>query len=97
MSRKQIQTPRARGERRPKLGVKKNDLVEVITGSESGKQGRVLRTLPFERRVVVQNVNMRWKHLRKSQDAPQGGRLEREAAIPISNVKLVSRGGAEES
>jgi large subunit ribosomal protein L24 len=73
------------------LKIHKNDIVEVITGSDRSKQGKVLRTIPGRNLVVVQNVNQRWKHLRRSQDAPSGGRLQREQPIAVSNVKFVSR------
>lgn len=94
MTRKVVK--KVRPKQRPKLKIKANDIVEVIAGADKGKQGKVLRTLPYDSRVVVQNINLRWKHLRKSQDAPSGGRLEREQPISVSNVKLVSRPSGEE-
>jgi len=66
----------------------RNDMVEVISGNDRGKRGRVLRVIPDKDRVLVQGVNMRWKHLRKSQQNPQGGRLKREVAVHVSNVML---------
>jgi len=68
------------------LRVKKNDRVQVVTGNERGKVGRVLRLLPGSSRVVVEGVNKRFKHVRRSQQNPQGGRLERENPIDVSNV-----------
>lgn len=73
-----------------RLGVKKDDIVEVIAGKDRGSRGKVLWTVPGKRQVVVQNLNMVTKHLRRSQDAPQGGRLEREAPLHVSNVKVVT-------
>ncbi len=69
--------------------LKSDDLVEVISGAEKGKRGKVLRIDRIVGRVVVQGVNMVYKHLRKSQKHPQGGRIQLEAAFDISNVMLV--------
>jgi large subunit ribosomal protein L24 len=66
--------------------IRKGDLVEVISGNDRGKRGRVLRVIPDKDRIVVQGVNLRWKHLRKSQQNPQGGRVRREVPIHLSNV-----------
>ncbi|MGH7162641.1 MAG: 50S ribosomal protein L24 [Planctomycetota bacterium] len=68
--------------------VRKGDLVEVLSGNDRGKRGRVLRVIPAKARVVVQGVNLRWKHLRKSPKAPQGGRLRRETPLHVSNVMI---------
>jgi large subunit ribosomal protein L24 len=69
--------------------VQKDDQVEVISGDERGKRGRVLRTVPERGRVFVEGVNFIWKHLKRSQQHPQGGRLEKEASINASNVMLI--------
>jgi len=66
--------------------LKRGDMVIVITGADRGKTGRILRLDGKTGRVVVEGVNMRWKHVRKSQDNPQGGRNQREAPIDASNV-----------
>jgi large subunit ribosomal protein L24 len=68
--------------------IRKGDLVEVIAGNERGKRGRVLRVIPEFDRLVVEGINVRWKHMRKSPKAPQGGRLKRELPIHRSNVML---------
>ncbi len=68
--------------------IRKDDMVEVISGNDAGTRGRVLRVLPSKNRVVVQGVNLHWKHLRKSQKSPQGGRVRRETSVHISNVML---------
>ena len=68
--------------------IRKNDMVEMIAGNDSGVRGRVLRVIPSKSRLVVQGVNLRWKHLRKSQQNPQGGRVRRETPVHISNVML---------
>jgi len=72
------------------MHVKRGDQVVVIAGNERGKRGRILRVLPKENRVVVEGVNIRVKHLRKTQANPQGGRIEREFPIHVSNVLLWS-------
>jgi large subunit ribosomal protein L24 len=68
--------------------IRKGDMVEVIAGNDRGKRGRVLRVLTERDRVVVEGINLRWKHMRKSQKAPQGGRLRREMPLHRSNVML---------
>lgn len=72
-----------------KLHVKKDDQVLVISGVDKGKQGKVLRAIPSEGMVVVEGINRRWKHLRRSQQNPQGGRLQREQPIPACKVRKV--------
>jgi len=66
--------------------IRKGDIVEVIAGNDRGKRGRVLRVVPERDRVVVEGINVRWKHMRKSTKTPQGGRLQREMPIHRSNV-----------
>ncbi len=66
--------------------IRKGDLVEVIAGNDRGKRGRVLRMIPDRDRILVEGVNVRWKHMRKSQKTPQGGRIQRELPIHRSNV-----------
>ncbi len=70
------------------MRIRKGDLVEVISGNDRGTRGKVLRVIPKRKRLVVQGINLRWKHMRKSQQAPQGGRVRREVAVHISNVML---------
>lgn len=66
--------------------VKSGDTVQVICGSDKGKTGKVLRVLTGKDRVIVEGVNRVWKHVRPSQRHPQGGRIQKEAPIHISNV-----------
>ena len=66
--------------------VKRNDVVEVITGDHKGAQGKVLRVDREHRRVVVEGVNMVYRHVRPTRRNPQGGRVQKEAPIHISNV-----------
>ena len=68
-----------------KLKVRKDDEVVVTTGRDKGKSGKVIRVIPDELRVVVQGVNMVKRHTRPAQGR-QGGIVEKEAPIHISNV-----------
>lgn len=68
------------------MHVKKGDKVKVITGKDSGKEGTILEAYPKKDRVLVEGVNMVKKHSKPSQDNPQGGILDLEAAIHVSNV-----------
>ena len=72
------------------MHVKKGDEVQVISGNDRGKRGTVLRVFPRQGRVLVEGVNVRTKHLRRSQTHPEGGRVEREMPIDASNVLLWS-------
>ena len=72
------------------MKIKKGDIVKVITGSDSGKQGRVIKVFLDKDRLVVEGVNMVKKHARPTQDNPQGGIMEKEASIHVSNVMLVA-------
>lgn len=72
------------------LHVKKNDMVEVIAGVHKGATGRVLRVMPGKNLVVVQGLNIAKKHVRPSRKNPQGGRVNVEHPIHISNVLPVN-------
>jgi large subunit ribosomal protein L24 len=69
--------------------LKRDDLVQVISGEDKGKRGKVLRVDRSSERVTVQGINLVYKHLRRSQKHPQGGRIQMEAPVHISNVMLV--------
>ncbi|HEY7090246.1 MAG TPA: 50S ribosomal protein L24 [Tepidisphaeraceae bacterium] len=69
--------------------IKSGDQVIVIAGADKGKVGRVLRIIPDRDRVVVEGINRVWKHVRPSQRYPQGGRIQKDAPIHISNVMPV--------
>lgn len=68
--------------------VKKGDTVVVVAGKNKGKSGEVLRVLPKADKVLVAGVNVVTKHVKPSQQNPQGGRVQREAPIHISNVMV---------
>ncbi len=74
-----------------KMKIRRDDTVVVVAGNDRGKTGRVLLTLRDKGRVVVEGVNMRWKHMPKSQEQPEGGRVQREAPIHVSNVQLYNQ------
>ncbi|MHB1018390.1 MAG: 50S ribosomal protein L24 [Coriobacteriia bacterium] len=71
------------------LTIRKGDRVRVITGKDKGKEGKVLRSMPEKERVVVESVHMIKKHARPSQKNPQGGIIEMEGTIHVSNVMLM--------
>jgi large subunit ribosomal protein L24 len=79
------------------LRIKKGDTVQVIQGKENGKRGKVLRVLAEDQRVVVERVNFIKRHVRPSQKTPQGGVIEREASIHVSNVQLICPGCGQPS
>jgi large subunit ribosomal protein L24 len=66
--------------------IKAGDVVMVTTGADKGKTGRVLRVITDKDRVVVEGINRVWKHVRPSQRNPQGGRIQKDAPVHISNV-----------
>ncbi len=68
------------------LHVKKGDMVEIIAGDHKGASGRVLRVIPEKKCVVVQGHNLAKKHVRPSRKNPQGGRINVERPVHISNV-----------
>jgi large subunit ribosomal protein L24 len=69
--------------------IRKNDVVTVITGEERGKTGKVLSVDTSSGRILVEGVNFIWKHLRRSQQHPHGARIQKEASLHVSNVKIV--------
>ena len=72
-----------------KFHVRKDDLVQVIAGKEKGKSGKVLKVLPDKNRVVVEKVNFIKRHSRPTGKTRQGGIIQKEAPIHISNVLLL--------
>lgn len=71
------------------LGIKKQDTVFVISGKEKGKKGRVLSMLPQKQRLIIEKINIIKKHMKPSKKYAQGGIIEKEASLHISNVMLV--------
>lgn len=70
------------------MRIKKDDKVKVITGAYKGTIGEVTKAFPKEDKVIVEGVNMVKKHLRPTQQNPDGGIVEKEAKIHVSNVML---------
>ncbi len=66
--------------------IKKGDRVEVIAGDHKGEQGKVLRVVPKKNQVIIEGINMVFRHMRPSQQYPQGGRIQKEAPVHMSNV-----------
>lgn len=72
-----------------KTHVKKDDMVKIVAGKERGKTGKVLRVFPAKARVVVEGLNQVKRHTRPTQLSPEGGIVEKEAAVSMSNVMLI--------
>ncbi|MBI2469153.1 MAG: 50S ribosomal protein L24 [Candidatus Rokubacteria bacterium] len=72
-----------------RVSIKRNDTVVVIAGKEKGKRGKVLVVLPEKERVIVERVNFVKRHQRPTQKVKQGGIIEREGSLHISNVMLL--------
>ena len=70
--------------------VKQGDLVLVRTGDDKGKTGKILRIMTKKGRVLVEGVNVHFKHVKPNQKNPQGGRVQMEMPIHISNVSPIS-------
>ncbi len=71
--------------------IKRNDLVQVITGKDKGKKGKVLRLSAVSQRAIVEGINLVKKHQRKTQQDQQGGLVEVPASIHLSNLMLVCK------
>ncbi len=74
-----------------KFHVKRGDEVVVIAGTEKGKRGKIISVLRDKERVIVEGVKMIKRHMRKSQQYPQGKIVEREGTLHLSNVMLATR------
>lgn len=72
-----------------KLNIKKGDTVQVLAGEDRGKQGRVLSVNAEKQRAIVEGVNMVTKHTKPTAKHPQGGRIQMEAPIHVSNLSLL--------
>ncbi|HKL20571.1 MAG TPA: 50S ribosomal protein L24 [Tichowtungia sp.] len=67
--------------------IKKGDTVQVLAGEDKGKSGRILEVIPATGCALVEGVNFVKKHVRRTQENPQGGVFEKEAPIHLSNLK----------
>jgi large subunit ribosomal protein L24 len=72
------------------MRIKKGDTVQVISGKDKGKTGEVLRTLPYENRVIVQGINLRTRHVKPTQEGETGRIVTEETSLHASNVMLYS-------
>jgi large subunit ribosomal protein L24 len=71
------------------LGIRKNDTVKVITGKYRGRTGRVLSVVPDKDSILIEKINVIKKHMKPNKTYSQGGIIEKEAPVNISNVMLV--------
>ncbi len=71
------------------MKVVKNDMVLVISGNYKGKRGKVLKVFPKKHRVIVEGVNFVKRHTKPTQKNPQGGIVEKEASIHVSNLMVI--------
>ncbi len=71
------------------MKIRKNDNVIVIAGNNRGKTGKILKVFPKINRVIVEGVNLRKRHTKPNQKSPQGGIMEKEAPIHVSNIMII--------
>jgi len=71
------------------MKLKKSDTIVVIAGNYKGKTGKILKVFPKANRVIVEGVNIRKRHTKANQKNPQGGIMEKEASINVSNVMIL--------
>ena len=71
------------------LPVRKNDLIQVIAGKDKGKRGKVIRVIPKTHRILVEKINLVKRHTKPGKVSQQGGILERENPLHVSNVQVV--------
>ena len=76
-----------------KLKIKTGDTVRVIAGDHKGSEGKVLTVLIDKNKAIVEGVNMIKKHMKPNAQNPQGGIVEKEAALQISNLSLITSKG----
>ena len=76
-----------------KFKIRKGDNVRVIAGAQKGSEGRVVKLILGSGRVIVEGVNLVKKHTKPSAQSPQGGILEKEASIDISNLSILTLDG----
>ncbi len=76
-----------------KLKIKTGDTVRVIAGDHKGSEGKVIKVLLDKNKAIVEGVNMVKKHMKPSAQSPQGGIVEKEALIQISNISLLTAKG----
>ena len=76
-----------------KIKIKKDDKVRIISGENKGSEGKVLKVLKNKKKVLVEGVNIVKKHSKPNSKNPQGGIIEKESPVDISNLSLISSDG----
>ena len=71
------------------MHIRKGDMVKIITGEDRGKTGKVLKVFPKRQRAIVEGLNYIYRHTRPSQRNQQGGIVEKEAPVHVSNLRVV--------
>ncbi len=79
------------------MKIHKNDNVMVVAGNDRGKTGKVLKVFPKINRIIVEGINLRLRHSKPSQTNPQGGIVEKESPIHVSNVMLIDPNNSQPS
>lgn len=77
--------------KKPKVHVKKGDYVQIITGKDKSKRGKILKVIYKKQQVIVENINMKTKHIQPKQEGTTGETTQTEAPIHSSNVMLYSQ------
>ena len=72
------------------MKIRKGDMVKIISGNDKGKTGRIIKVFPNKDRILVEGINIVKKHSRPSQENPQGGILEKELSIHVSNAMYLN-------
>lgn len=73
----------------PRLLIKKEDLVQIITGKDKGKKGKVIKAFPLKQKVVVEKINIVKRHTKPRTENQEGGIIEKEMPIHVSNVMIL--------
>ena len=76
-----------------KFKIRKGDNVRVIAGAQKGNEGKVIKIVSGSNRVIVEGINVVKKHTKPNAQSPQGGIVEKEASIDISNISIVTSDG----
>lgn len=71
------------------MHIRKDDIVAILAGDDKGKRGKVLRVIRSKNKVLVEGMNLVYKHLKPSKENPQGGRLSKAMPVAMSNVALI--------
>jgi large subunit ribosomal protein L24 len=71
------------------MKIRKGDRVKVLTGKDRGKEGEVMRVIPTQGRVIVDGVNIAKRHTRATRQLQQGGIIDKDMPIPVSNVAII--------